>query len=71
MSGLELCQRTRTTPTGSVAVVLVITSRHSKEDLEALLAAGADDYLIKPVDVSSLRIRLATPSNGSRFCKSV
>ena len=59
MSGLELCQRTRTTPTGSVAVVLVITSRHSKEDLEALLAAGADDYLIKPVDVSSLRIRLA------------
>jgi len=59
MSGLKLCQRIRTTPTGSVAVVLAITSSHSKEDLVALLAAGADDYLSKPVDVSSLRIRLA------------
>ena len=59
MSGLKLCQRIRTTPTGSVAVVLAITSSHSKEDLVALLAAGADDYLSKPIDVSSLRIRLA------------
>ena len=59
MSGLDLCQRIRTTPTGSVAVVLAITSSHSKEDLVALLAVGADDYLSNPVDVSSLRIRLA------------
>ena len=59
MSGLELCQRIRTIPTGSVAVVLAITSSHSKEDLVALLAAGADNYLSRPVDVSSLRIRLA------------
>ena len=42
-----------------MAVVLLITSRHSKEDLEALLAAGANDNLSKPVDVFLLRIRLA------------
>ena len=59
MSGLELCQKVRSTPTGAGTVVLVVTSRHEKEDLEAVLAAGADDYLTKPVEVSTLRIRLA------------
>ena len=59
MSGLELCQQIRATPTGAGTVILVITSRQKKEDLEAVLAAGADDYLTKPVDVGTLRIRLA------------
>ena len=59
MSGLELCQKVRQTPAGSGTVVLVITARHSKEDLETVLNAGADDYLTKPIDVGLLRIRLA------------
>lgn len=49
----------RHTPTGDVTVVLVITARHTKEDLETVLNAGADDYLTKPIDVGLLRIRLA------------
>jgi len=59
MSGLELCQKVRQTPTGDGTVVLVITARHTKEDLETVLNAGADDYLSKPIDVGLLRIRLA------------
>ncbi len=59
MSGLELCQAVRQTPAGNGTVVLVITARHSKEDLETVLNAGADDYLTKPIDVGLLRIRLA------------
>ena len=49
----------RHTPTGDVTVVLVITARHTKEDLETVLNTGADDYLTKPIDVGLLRIRLA------------
>ncbi|OGH60452.1 MAG: hypothetical protein A3G34_09835 [Candidatus Lindowbacteria bacterium RIFCSPLOWO2_12_FULL_62_27] len=59
MDGLEFCRRLRATPQGEYGTVLVVTAKDSPEDLQAALAAGADDYLTKPVEPKLLRVRLA------------
>ena len=43
---------------GSHLPVLILTARDSIEDKVAGLDAGADDYLLKPVDLAELRARL-------------
>ncbi len=58
MDGLELCRKIRALPQGDRSVILVITSRNRTEDLQAVLEAGADDYLAKPIDVGLLEVRL-------------
>ena len=59
MDGIEFCRRVRAMPGGDRCIILMITSRSRPDDLRAALAAGADDYLVKPIDVDSLHIRLA------------
>jgi signal transduction histidine kinase len=58
MSGLELCRAVRSRADGEDVVLLVITGRNRPEDLNAVLDAGASDYLSKPVDPEILRTRL-------------
>ena len=56
MDGLEVLQRLRA---GASAIpVLVLTARDSTADRIAGLDAGADDYLIKPIDLHELAARL-------------
>jgi DNA-binding response OmpR family regulator len=38
--------------------LILLTARHSKEDMVAGLDAGADDFLVKPFDPEELRARL-------------
>jgi signal transduction histidine kinase len=38
--------------------VVVVTARDGREDLEAVLGAGADDYVTKPSSPENLRARL-------------
>jgi two-component system, NtrC family, sensor kinase len=61
MDGLELCRRIRATERGDEAFILVITARDKTEDLTAVLDAGADDYMSKPVTPDNLtaRVRIA------------
>lgn len=57
--GLELCRRIRRSPGGGHCVIIVATGQDEPDDLEAVLDAGADDYIAKPVDVALLKVRLA------------
>lgn len=59
MDGLELCRRIRRSEEGTRAIILVVTGRDEPETLEAVLEAGADDYIRKPIDVGLLNVRLA------------
>lgn len=59
MDGLQLCKQIRTLPDGEDSLILVITQRNKPEDLQAVLAAGADNYLAKPVGAGLLNVRLA------------
>ncbi|HVN87826.1 MAG TPA: sigma 54-interacting transcriptional regulator [Candidatus Binatia bacterium] len=58
MDGLQLCRCMRAHPHGDRSVIMVFTARDQPEDLEAVLDAGADDYLMKPVDIRRLNVRL-------------
>ena len=59
MSGLELCTRIRARPDGDSFYLILFTAHHNKESLEAVVAGGADDYLVKPLDLHLFRIRMA------------
>ena len=58
MSGLDLCRLVRSRPGGEDVVLLVVTGRNRTEDLNAVLDAGASDYLSKPIDPEILGTRL-------------
>lgn len=58
LDGLEFCRRLRALPRGEESIILVVTVRAEEGDLRSVLDAGANDYLAKPIELSSLRIRL-------------
>ena len=58
MDGLELCRKLREMPGGKESFIIMVTARSSHDDLIAVLDAGADDYIAKPVDAKTLKTRL-------------
>lgn len=60
MDGVALCKAVRTMPLEGYVYMILLTARESKACLIEGLAAGADDYLIKPPDDDELRARLNT-----------
>ncbi len=58
MDGIELCKRIRVLPDGDKCFILMVTAKNSHEDLLAVLDAGANDYIAKPVDMKTLKTRL-------------
>lgn len=56
LGGIEVLRRLR--HDGSTVPVVILTARDATEDRIAGLDAGADDYLVKPFDVSELKARL-------------
>src|SRR5262249_54245968 len=59
MDGLELCRRIRASSASARTAILVMTGRTDDRDLARVLEAGADDFLAKPFDLSTLETRLA------------
>ena len=56
--GLSLCRRIRGHDAAGRTYLLVLASSTTDEDVLSGLSAGADDYLVKPVDPASLHSRL-------------
>jgi DNA-binding response OmpR family regulator len=59
LGGLEVCRRIRAADPRRETFVLMCTGHDARESLVAVLDAGADDYLAKPVTLEQLRARLA------------
>lgn len=47
-SGLEICRQVKQAYGDAAPPVILISARGQQADIEAGLAAGADDYIIKP-----------------------
>jgi diguanylate cyclase (GGDEF)-like protein len=58
MNGFSFCRWVRQRPGGHKHLILVGTASNSKEDLQKILDAGADDYITKPYHADTLKIRL-------------
>jgi len=58
LDGPEICRRIRGDQSRDGLYVLLLTARSSPNDIVAGLEAGADDYLVKPVNLSELRARV-------------
>jgi two-component system, cell cycle response regulator len=58
VDGIELCQRIRRDPRLAGMYVLLLTGRGTRADLVVGLDAGADDYMVKPIDREELRARV-------------
>ncbi|MGG6263933.1 two-component system response regulator RppA [Leptolyngbya sp. AN03gr2] len=56
LSGIDLCRNYR--KSGKTSPVLILTARDTTIDKITGLDAGADDYLVKPVDVFELLARV-------------
>lgn len=64
MSGLAVLRRLRAG--GSTTPVLILTARDAVQDRVTGLDAGADDYVVKPVDLAELGARLRALIRRSR-----
>ena len=58
LDGAEVVRRLRAEPATRSVTILVLTALAEREHVLAGLAAGADDYLAKPVDAAMLRARV-------------
>lgn len=56
VSGVELCQQFRRL--GKTSPVLMLTAKDTTKDKVTGLDAGADDYLVKPIDIVELLARV-------------
>ena len=66
MSGVELCRRVRAAERGDELFIVLATARADTADLEQALAAGANDYLTKPLDLGLLNVRLSVAERQIR-----
>ena len=58
VDGLELCRRMRSNQNESYTYFILLTAREAREDRLIGMAAGADDFLVKPMDEAELVARL-------------
>jgi signal transduction histidine kinase len=58
MNGLQFCQKFKSNHEWKHIPVIMVTALSSKEDLSECIAAGADDFISKPVNGTELRSRV-------------
>jgi class 3 adenylate cyclase len=58
IDGIEVCQRLKADPSLPFIPIIMVTAKADSKDVVAGLEAGADEYLTKPVDQTSLVARV-------------
>ncbi len=58
MDGFETCRRIRTDPRLQTVPIAFLTARKTTEDVRTGMAAGGNDFIVKPFDPAKLRERI-------------
>jgi two-component system cell cycle response regulator len=58
LDGVTLCKALRVYKETEHTPIIMLTAYNTREHLEQSMAAGADDFLAKPFEVTELRIRV-------------
>lgn len=58
MSGLELVRAVRAQPQYFTLPICMVTTRSAREDLLAAIAAGVNDYILKPLAPQTLKTKI-------------
>jgi len=58
ISGIELCQRIRALPQHEQTPVIFLSAYSDTEIVEKTFAAGANDFVRKPIDVQDLEAKI-------------
>lgn len=67
MNGFEVCRRLRATPKLAEVPIIILTALDDRSSRLQGIEAGADDFLIKPVDRQELRLRVGTILRLDRY----
>lgn len=59
MSGMEYLKELRATPGGDAPVVIFCTTENDIEHIQAAMAAGANEYIMKPFDSEIVQAKLS------------
>jgi two-component system chemotaxis response regulator CheY len=62
IDGVDLCRRLRAQPRADYTYFIFLTANTEKQHILTGIEAGADDYLLKPLDLHELRVRLVVAS---------
>ena len=65
MAGLEMCRRLRADPRTGAAHITMVLETPDGEDQRRALRAGADDYMVGPLDRARVLDRVLATENGS------
>lgn len=58
LDGFETCRRIRKQFSGGGPRIIFVTARNMADDVQRAIETQADDYLVKPIEMQSLRNRL-------------
>lgn len=71
LNGIELCQAVRTDPNWQSLPILFLTSRRDRDTVQQIFAAGADDYISKPVLGPELLTRIMNRMERHRLLQTL
>ena len=69
IDGIELCKRIKTDHNLSHLPIILLTAKAMNLYIEEGFQAGADDYIVKPFKVSTLKIRIKNILNRQEKMK--
>jgi two-component system chemotaxis response regulator CheY len=65
LTGPQLCRNIRRQPAGDYAYFIMLSVNGTSDDIFQGMTAGADDYLVKPLDIDDLEARLVVAARVS------
>ncbi|HEX7276777.1 MAG TPA: response regulator [Acidimicrobiales bacterium] len=65
MSGIEVCEALRADPSTADIPIILLTAKAQESELARGLAAGADDYIVKPFSPNELLSRVGALLAGA------